>query len=210
MHSHIATGVDDPRLLRVNSPGMEEYVDFNTYNIWIPAQAFTALLGSYVITNISRYPVIELPDAATTRLAFGFRKPRQWKKGVVSARIWYTGTEVAGTNAICTLEIPTPTIGDVLAGTTASANTAIPSPGTTNELCKFDDFSFVNDGGNATISFSDHFISIVFTRLGTNGSDNYTSTLYVLGIEVVYRETNHQSPSIKPDPWNRNYSTDRS
>lgn len=209
MHNYKSIGQFDQHHWRTNSPVLEEYVDFNSYNIWIPATAFVESAGGLIWGTVNGSPYVELPAGIDTTLVYALRKPRMWGQGFVSANVWYTGNLVANKHAVVALGILPKTVGEALVVPTDSANNLIPSPTANNVLSLYTGFTSVIDGGNVEITDSDHFVTLNITRYGTDIDDGYTATIKLLGLELIYVEKRHQFQYRKVDSINRSRTVNR-
>lgn len=173
----------------------QDYVDFNSYNIWIPCTDLVDATGVATISYNSDTPIKIYPDAVLTRSVFSFRKPKHWVDGVVGARVHYTGLYVAGTNTIVGLRFNSFKNGDTLGiNTYGEASAPTPSADNVYMICSlFEELNTSTLNANLQISEGDRLVTGSIRRRGAAIADTYTSDFELIGIEVFYKEYKHSS-----------------
>lgn len=194
MHGYTTQADLTRRQALTNPVVLQDYVDYGSYNIWIPCTSLVDTVGTALVSSNSDLPTKVYPDAVTTTSVFAFRKPKQWVNGVVTARIHYTGLLVAATNVRSGLRFTAFREGDTLAVSTFGT-ISIPTPTADNVYMisrGFEVLPLDTSNANETVEGSDMMISMAFRRQGAVGTDTYTSDFELIGIEAFYREYKHE------------------
>lgn len=185
----ITSGVQDSVRSGINFGVLSSYVDFNHYNLWIPADVWQNDASSgTVMSNVNGSPVRVYENGKTSTTLYSFRRPRMWINGIISIRLHYTGS-VSSTNGFyigCGIQVGTK---DAAISTVAVTDAALSGPSTAG-------FHLINSGFETSAStnaftqtdYSYDLVTVTIRRSGAHISDTNTGEFQLIGAEVSYRE----------------------
>lgn len=185
------SGLHGEAQLGIALDALSAYTDFNHYSRFIPGPDFVDEAGTATSnTTINRTSVKVFKDGFDSVVSYSFQKPRYWINGKVSARIWWTGENPAGTNGTMALLLAKTAIGDVLSsgsGSNVSVDLGVFTDYTLNVISSFDPIVTIFVGPQ------DDLISVTFVAGRSDVGDTYTTDFYLIGVEVYYKELNSQA-----------------
>lgn len=172
----------------VNRQVIESYIDYASYNIFIPAALFaTDSSGAAIATPASQPggPHYLMPDSVgLCILRAGVRRPDQWLSGRLNCIVHYAFETTGAGNVVVGVVTHHYKDGDIM--------TAIPGTATENTIA-----SPVTAYKKATQSFTnneaiDSSITWIGATIYTDGGDaaqTYTDDFVFYGLELQYTET---------------------
>src|SRR5690606_24604105 len=103
MHGFIeqskAQGVQRDERQAQNFAVLSSYIDFDHYDIWIPADWWQNDSSSTTTMSANdAVPVRVFVDGATNTVTYSFRRPRMWINGMAAIRLHYTGSASSTNN----------------------------------------------------------------------------------------------------------------
>lgn len=198
-----AQGVQSDEQQAQNFAVLSSYVDFDHYNVWVPAGAWVNSAASTTTLSANdAVPVRVFADAATNTVTYSFRRPRMWINGVAQIRLHYTGSANSTNNfrIECGIQVNAEN-----ASTPASATTAqnVPGPATAglHLITRLFETS-ANTNAFTYVDYADDLISVTITRSGAHLNDTYAGEFQLIGAEVYYTE-------LKTSPVGRRYRSDK-
>lgn len=207
MHGFIeqskAQGVQRDEQQAQNFAVLSSYIDFNHYNVWIPAEQWNNEKSSTTtMSNDDVVPVRVFVDGATNTVTYSFRRPRMWINGVAQIRLHYSGSASSTNNFRIECGIQVNGEG---ATTPTSALSAQPVPGPAtaglHTITRLFETS-ANTNCFTYVDTADDLISVSVSRGGGHASDTNTGEFWLIGAEVYYTE-------VKTKPVGRKYRSDK-
>lgn len=197
MHNYRANGEFEKRQWISNSTILEEYVDYNTYNVWIPVASLVEVSGTIAALSMrDACPVRIFPDGVDYTVTYAFRKPATWVSGVVSGKVFYTGPGKPTTDFVIGIGIKACERGDTIP-TLATYQVTHIAPSTDGEVIICDDWYISNeDIARCKVDANDVVIFVAFNRDGADADDTNNTDLELIGIELYYIENPHSTTSI--------------
>lgn len=207
MHGFIeqskAQGVQSDEQQAQNFAVLSSYVDFDHYNVWVPAEDWQNDSSSTTTMSTNNMtPVRVFVDGATNSVFYSFRRPRMWINGVAQIRIHYTGSTSSTNNF--RIEAGVQVNGEGAATPTAASDRqSLPGPSTAgfHLISRLFETS-ANTSAFIYIDTADDLISVSVGRLGGDGSDTNTGEFWLIGAEIYYTE-------LKTSPVGRRYRSDK-
>ena len=197
MHNYQATGEFNKSHWLKNSPVLEKHVDYQCYNIWIPVYDFYAPGATLSLYGSTGLVVGELPDGDTTSFNFSYRVPTYWLNGAVSARIHYLSSKTEAANIRLQLALVGSTHGNAVSTATQATvsldQTNVGATYTITDLFREQDLG----NNNYPVDQSYDLVHGFLRRNGALAPDTYTGTMYLIGMELIYKEIKHNSPETK-------------
>lgn len=198
-----AQGVQSDEQQAQNFAVLSSYIDFDHYNVWIPAEWWQNSSASTTTMSANdAVPVRVFVDGAENLVSYTFRRPRMWINGVAAIRLHYTGS-VSSTNNFA-IECGIQVSGE--GATTPSAALTqqnLPGPSTAG-FCLITRLFETSANTNCFtyVDTADDLITVSIRRLGTAGADANTGEFQLIGAEVYYTE-------LKTQPVGRRYRSDK-
>lgn len=203
MHGFIeqskAQGVQSDEQQAQNFAVLSSYIDFDHYNVWIPADWWQNSSASTTTMSANdAVPVRVFVDGATNTVTYSFRRPRMWINGVAAIRLHYTGSASSTNNFRIGCGIQVSSEG---ATTPASAVTSqnVPGPSTAgfHLITRLFETS-ANTNAFTYVDHADDLISVTIMRSGADLNDTNAGEFQLIGAEVYYTE-------LKTSPVGRKY-----
>lgn len=175
------------RALQVNQHAIERHLTDDHYIRGFTPGAFV-LSGAAVPTFVSipvaiaQWPAIEMPDADISRAVVSWRKPSEWRGGMLRVRYWYT-SPVASTNTFMVrVSVLAVRDSEVLGGTSlVSTDTAVAGPAVLNTVIRS---TYVYT--TTSLGSDDELFSLRVLRLGADASDTNVNVFQLLYVEVEH------------------------
>lgn len=202
MHGFIeqskAQGVQSDEQQAQNFATLSSYIDFDHYNVWIPADWWTnGKSYTTVMSNDDPVPVRVFVDGAYNAVHYSFRRPRMWINGVAQIRLHYSGSTSSTNNFRIECGIQVNAEGSSLP---ASALTGqdVPGPSTAGDhlITRIYETS-ANTNCFTYVDTADDLISVSIARAGGGASDTNTGEFWLIGAEVYYTEVKTQNVGRK-------------
>ena len=178
----------------INGPVLEDYIDFASYNLWVPASSWRNATGSSTVLSQSNSQAVRIfPDGSTQTVVWQMRRPRMWQDGRCSVRLWYSGTAVSSTAARVTVGIATSQESAALS-TPSGVAALLDTPPTTGYLVISRDYEVLDTGGaNQSIDMTGDLVTFEISRTGAHADDDYTDEWEFIGAEIFYKEATSRS-----------------
>jgi len=173
------------RLLQDNLRAIERHLADDHYVKDLDPERFTITApGAKVLANAAtlRFNALQFPDAAVARARANFRKPSQWRSGLLSVTVLYT-CETGTTNAFNLITtVNAIRTGEVLPGTQLLAlDTTTPGPAVASTILQYGPVYTTSGLGS-----DDMLFSVGITRDGNRVEDVNANALLVLDVIVEH------------------------
>lgn len=173
----------DPRLLQNNLRAVERHVNDDHYVRGFTPGEFALITATHALEPIANdWPEIVMLDAVTSHAAVSWRKPSEWRSGLMRVRFWYT-SDVGSTNPFRII-VSSRAIRDaeVLAGTSlvfSTANYAGPAVAWTLVRSPY-------VYTTTALGSDDELLSVRIVRLGADAADTNVNEFHLLYVEVEH------------------------
>lgn len=175
--------VTDERGLQNNQRSIERHLLFDHYIRTFTPGAMTLLTATTGLEPVANdWPWIIMADAVSSHAAVSWRKPSEWRAGLLRLRYWYTSDVGSTNNFRILLSVRAIRDSEVIAGTSLLFSAASVAGPAVAYTVKRSAYVYTT----TALGSDDELLSARVVRLGGDAADTNVNDFHLLHLEVEH------------------------